>query len=263
MSLGGGLVPGGARGAVGTSAASASVGASAAAGTSAALTGVAAAAMVVVAAFSELRTSAQRVRAVNESVGRLNSDARSRILRATGRGGEADQLDREQANRERLEAIEQQRQDALRQVRESLTARGSSILRYLPGGQGAAIALGKRRDAEIARINRQFEEAARLEREAQEAERAGVGSGSIGDYNAPAGLNAAAMIGDIRRATLEAPDVPSGGMGGGRDGLTIVINGPVTTEAKNAGEFVRELQSMAQAQYGSPAEWGRVTPEVF
>jgi len=67
------------------------------------------------------------------------------------------------------------------------------------------------------------------------------------------------MIGDIRRATLAAPEVPGGGVGGGRGGLTIVINGPVTTEAKSASEFVRELQAMAQTQYGSPAEWSRVT----
>ena len=259
MSLGGGILPGAGSGAAGTGPAGATASVTAAAGTSAAFTGVAAAALVVVAAFSELQASAQRVRSANESVARLNNDARGRILRATGREAEADALDREQANRERLEAIERQRQDALRQVRESLTARGSRILRVLPGGQGAAIALARRRDAEIARINRQFEEAARLEREAQEAERGAIGGGSIGDYNAPAGLNVAAMIGDIRRATLAAPEVPGGGVGGGREGLTIVINGPVTTEAKSASEFVRELQAMAQTQYGSPAEWSRVT----
>jgi tape measure domain-containing protein len=259
MSLGGGILPGAGSGAAGTGPAGATASVTAAAGTSAAFTGVAAAALVVVAAFSELQASAQRVRSANESVARLNNDARGRILRATGREAEADALDREQANRERLEVIERQRQDALRQVRESLTARGSRILRVLPGGQGAAIALARRRDAEIARINRQFEEAARLEREAQEAERGAIGGGSIGDYNAPAGLNVAAMIGDIRRATLAAPAVPGGGVGGGREGLTIVINGPVTTEAKSASEFVRELQAMAQTQYGSPAEWSRVT----
>ena len=261
MSLGGGILPGGGSAGAGGTGAPATQAASAVAGTSAAFTGVAAAAMVVVAAFSELQASAQRVRSTNESVARLNNDARQRILRATGRGDEAERLDREQANQDRLDAIERQRQDALRQVRESLTARGSRILRALPGGQLAAIALARRRDAEIARINRQFEEAARLEREAQEAERGAIGGGSIGDYNVAAGLNVAAMIGDIRRATPAAPSVPAapGGDGGGREGLTIVINGPVTTEAKSASEFVRELQSMAQAQYGSPAEWSRVT----
>jgi len=211
--------------------------------------GVVAAAGLFIGALQSAADATQRFRDAQETATRTEASIRSRFLRATGQSGAADELDRAERNRQEVADLERQRQAQLAATRRRLFTRAQQ----------------RKREGEIHdRFNRLIDELLK----AQNAEASALG-GSIGDYNAPAGLNVAAMIGDIRRATLAAPEVPGGGVpgggvggggvGGGREGLTIVINGPVTTEAKSASEFVRELQSLAQTQYGSTAEWSRVT----
>lgn len=221
--------------AAGTTAATQGGGALAAAGP------IVAAAAVFVSALQSTSAALQRFRDLREAETREGASIRSRYLRATGQSAAAEEMERRERERQEIENLNAQRREQLK-----------AIPFFWTGYQK----LKRKRE-----INSRFDELMAELLKTQEAERNALAGGSIGDYNVAAGLNVAAMIGDIRRATPAAPSVPAapGGYGGGREGLTIVINGPVTTEAKSASEFVRELQSMAQAQYGSPAEWSRVT----
>ena len=208
---------------------------------------VAGSVLSIVSAFGVSQGYRARARDLSGGFNSMSRDTQLRLLRNQGRDSDAAAMERANENKQRLEAIEAQRQAELANARKR-----TNLFDLTP-------AAGKKREREI---NERFEQLRRQELEAQQlGDRLG---GSIGDYNAPGSVNVAAMIGEIRRAMGgNGPSVPAGGVGGGRDGLTIVINGPVTTEAKSAGEFVRELQSMAQAQYGSPAEWSRVSAGAF
>lgn len=203
--------------------------------------GVVAAAGLLIGAFQGAAAATQRYKDAQEAAARSEASIRSRYLRATGRAGEAEALDSAERNRQEIAELNRQREEQLAATRRRMFT-------------GAQV---RKREGEI---HSRFDQLIADLLKTQEAERSAALGGSIGDYNVTAGLNVAAMIGDIRRATLAAPDVPTGatGGGGGRDGLTIVIQGDVTTQAKSAGEFVRELQAMAQNQYGSQAEWSRV-----
>jgi hypothetical protein len=86
-------------------------------------------------------------------------------------------------------------------------------------------------------------------------EAAGASGGSIGDYNVAAGLNVAAMIGEIRRAVPSAPAVPPAGGSGDRGGVEIE-NLTIYSQAANAEELFDDIRRVARARaqaiYGSP-----------
>jgi tape measure domain-containing protein len=219
----------------GAAAGAAAGGAGMAAG--AAAFGVVAAAGLFIGALQEAASATQRFRDAQETASRSEASFRSRFLRATGRAGEADALDVAERERQELVDLERQRQEQLAATRR----------RLFTGAQQ------RKREQEI---NDRFDRLAEDLRKAQGAERDDMG-GSIGDYNVTAGLNVAAIIGDIRRASLAGPEVPGGGVGGGRDGLTIVGDVTVVTQATDAesmfDEIRRVARARAQASFGSPS----------
>lgn len=176
----------------------------------------------------------------------VTSSFEGRRLRLAGRDREADLADLAAKQKGEWENLEAARQAELKANRDRV-----QLGVWNPAQRD-------KREREInERYRQQFDDLAKLLRGERERA-ANAPRGSIGDFNTPAGLNIAQLVGLIGRPVATPPTVAPSPGGTGAGGFTIIINGPVETQAKDAREFVRELRREAQQQFGTPDSWSQV-----